>query len=106
MKELQKEYKDHKWLPVVEGWEMEGLGRRREPIYIDVSIVLFFNHVIELPIQKLQDVKTQPLSLSYWKGKQSCKNVLSFVSAFPQCQGSPGPSKKIQFPFKASSSMA
>ena len=106
MEELKKEHKDHKWLPVAEGWETEDLGRRREPLYIDLSIVLFFNQVIELPIQKLQEIKTHPLSLSYWKGKQSCKNVLSFVSAFPQCQGSPGPSEKTQFPFKASSSMA
>ena len=84
-KALQKEHKDHKWLPVAEGWEIEGLGSRREPLYMDVSIVLFFNHVIELPTQKLQEIKTQAPSLSYRKGKQSCRNVLSFVSAFPQC---------------------
>ena len=31
---------------------MEGLGSRREPLHIDVYIVLLFNYMIELPIQK------------------------------------------------------
>lgn len=52
MKELQKEPRDHKWLPAGEGWETEGLGSRREPLHIDVYIVLLFNYMIELPIQK------------------------------------------------------